>query len=239
MAGTEHISMSKRVRLPARTSTLGLGLALTLGALSGPAVAGAAAEDETVESQAEYEYPMGVRDLRIALNGTGALLTWTDPVNWRESAVIGYRIKASNGAVIGEVALGTNSFQVPGALVPGHYYYFTVSAVTPFGEGSAYYTESLIRKTKPSKVRGLKAKKIKAKTAQIRWRPPANVGEQYVTYKAKMKNLSTGNTVNWQTFVSPALKATFGPRRSRIKIMVVAETSEGRGRVASVTFRGR
>ena len=183
-----------------------------------------------------------------ASSTTVATLRWTAPGSDGGSPVTAYRVEESveGGAwnVLGDTDDASTTVDIID-LTPGVTYRFRVAAVNSVGVGtfsveSAPLTMPTQIVTTPGPVRdfvrGAWTKTLRTYRVTVRWKAPLDDGGAPVT--AYVARLGRGTLwTSWTRLTRPAALLTDLRRDTKYRLQVRAINSEGRGTVATYTFR--
>ena len=183
-----------------------------------------------------------------AVSTTQATLQWTAPSADGGSPVLAYRVEKSvEGGpwnVLGDTEDARTTSDILD-LTPGVTYAFRVAAINEVGVGtpsvpSAPITMPTDVVTTPGPVRdftrGSFTKTSRTYRVTVRWKAPLDNGGSAVTgYVARLGRGTNWST--WTTLTRPVTLLTNLRRDSKYRLQVRAVNSEGRGTVATFTFR--
>ena len=184
-----------------------------------------------------------------ATSTTSATLQWSAPATDGGAAITGYRVEYSQDAGASYVSLGSTAdartSTVITDLTPAVTYQFRVAAVNSAGVGA--FSAASAPLTMPTEVittpgpvrdftRGAWTKTLRTYRVSVRWKAPLDNGGAAVTgYVARLGRGTTWTT--WTTLTRPAVLLTDLRRDTKYRLQVRAVNSEGRGTVATFTFR--
>ena len=184
----------------------------------------------------------------VAVSTTTATLSWTAPASDGGAPVTAYRVEESveGGAwnPLGDTDDARTTVDILD-LTPGVTYRFRVGALNSVGVGalsapSAPLTMPTEIITTPGPVRaftrGPFTKTLRTYEVTVRWKAPLDDGGAPVTsYVARLGRGSSWST--WSRLTRPAALLTDLRRDTKYRLQVRAVNSEGRGVVATYTFR--
>lgn len=188
--------------------------------------------------------------LTAAANSTTrATLQWTAPASDGGAAITGYRLEFSQDGGASYSSLGSTedartSTEVMD-LTPAVTYQFRVAAANANGVGA--FSEPSSPLTMPTEVvttpgpvrdftRGAFTKTGKTYRVTVKWKAPSVDGGAPVT--SYVARLGRGTTwTSWSSLTRPAAFLTDLRRDTKYRLQVRAVNSEGRGTVATFTFR--
>jgi titin len=184
------------------------------------------------------------RDVTVTARFGTILVEWQPPTDPGDGPVTGYVVDIeTSGGPWQRWATTTEPQAFTSFAESSRYYRFRVAAVNAFGQGpwtpptdvvttGARATPSAVRKVGVDVQRTARGPK-----AVVTWRPPAEQGRSEVTgYVVRLRS-SGGAWGRWAT--TPRTTASFvGLRRAAAyEVQIRAVNTQGRGDVASVTFR--
>ena len=184
----------------------------------------------------------------VATSTTRATVQWTAPGNDGGAPVKAYRLEESvqGGAwnVLGTTDDARTTIDVID-LTPGVTYAFRVAGINEVGVGAVSEASPPITMptqivTTPGPVRDFTrnsfTKTLRTYRVTVRWKAPLDNGGAAVTgYVARLGRGTTWST--WTKLTRPAALLTDLRRDTRYRLQVRAVNSEGRGTVATYTFR--
>lgn len=182
--------------------------------------------------------PSAPRHMRVQVDGTSAVVSWSEPTDDGGSPITGYRVTAAPGE--GScVTVGATGCTVSG-LVVGETYVFTTMATNlaegrqGTGEGPGADTDSVTVRAEPGAATGLTARGGD-RALRLSWRPPLAEGTSPVSgYQVSLdgghtwRGVVTGNTTPVRAVVQPVLNGV------TYEVAVRAVNDEGPGVASDV-----
>ncbi len=147
-----------------------------------------------------------------AVSTSSAVLNWSPPMDYGQSAITGYRVSRDGGSAGGSawsttVSAATRSLTFT-HLAGGATYNVSVAAINGQGVGPASSVAVAIPATgTPTVPTGVAGRALTATSAVLSWAPPSSSGTSAVTGYKVSRNGGTGGESGWSTTVAASARS--------------------------------